>query len=164
MIKKQKGFTLVELLVVIGIIGILATLVFVNLSSSRAQARNSVRLAAVDAMVKALEAYYQDYEYYPSSMTAACPVTFICNSTDANVWIPGLADYINSLPHDPLEERFLGFLYMYTTNPIYNFIVGGDFHYILFYYLEGEDHRQFRGNLLQVTAGNSFYYYHVPLE
>lgn len=61
----QVGFTLVELLVVISIIGFLASSAMYALNSARLNARDAQRLAELKNMQKALELYYDDHKYYP---------------------------------------------------------------------------------------------------
>lgn len=54
--KKKRGFTLIEVLVVIGIIAILASVVLVAVNPGRqfAQARNSQRISNVNALINAI--------------------------------------------------------------------------------------------------------------
>lgn len=54
--KTQKGFTLVELLVVVAIMAILATVAATIFSSTQSRARDGKRQADVSAIAKALEA------------------------------------------------------------------------------------------------------------
>jgi prepilin-type N-terminal cleavage/methylation domain-containing protein len=56
--KKKKGFTLIELLVVIAIIGILATIVIVNVNSARNKANDVAIKAALDQIRAQAELYY----------------------------------------------------------------------------------------------------------
>ena len=57
----DKGFTLIELLVVISIIGLLSSVVLASLSTARASARDSERIAAVKQIQNALELYALDH-------------------------------------------------------------------------------------------------------
>ncbi len=63
----KKGFSLLELLVVIGIIGILVSIGTVAYRSAQERARDSRRRQDVDAVGKALEQYYADNLSYPAS-------------------------------------------------------------------------------------------------
>jgi len=64
--KKQKGFTIVELLIVIVVIGILATLVIVTFTGVQKRARDSQRKTDVKAVASHLQTYYADNEgIYP---------------------------------------------------------------------------------------------------
>ncbi len=56
--KSKKGFTLIELMVVIAIIAILATVVLVALQGARDAAENSKRKSAVTQMRSIAEVYY----------------------------------------------------------------------------------------------------------
>ncbi len=62
----KKGFTIVELLIVIVVIGILALLVVTTYGGIQAKARNSKRSADVAAVQTQLEAFFSQAGYYPS--------------------------------------------------------------------------------------------------
>ncbi len=64
--QKSKGFTIVELLIVIVVIAILATLVIVTFTGIQQRARDSKRQTDVNALDAHLEAFYADNGYYPS--------------------------------------------------------------------------------------------------
>ncbi len=69
-LSKRHGFTLVELLIVVGVIGIIAALATVSLTASRARTRDSQRVAYVNQIKTALELYYQKNGTYPTAITA----------------------------------------------------------------------------------------------
>jgi len=85
----NKGFTLVELLVVIAIIGILSTLLLLQLGVARAKARDARRIADINQVRSAIELYFDDYGSYPNTSTDL--------STD-------LANYTTRVPDDPLRN------------------------------------------------------------
>lgn len=64
--KNNKGFTIVELLIVIVVIGILALLVITTYSGIQAKARNSKRQNDIQAIQTQLEAYFTEQGHYPS--------------------------------------------------------------------------------------------------
>jgi prepilin-type N-terminal cleavage/methylation domain-containing protein len=64
--KRNQGFTIVELLIVIVVIGILALLVITTYSGIQAKARNSKRASDVATIQTQLEAFFQNKGYYPS--------------------------------------------------------------------------------------------------
>lgn len=87
----KRGFTLVELLVVITIIGILATVALVSLNSARAKARDAKRLGDIRQVSLALEFCYNEGDkYLPVSDFPVAGAPFICNETT----------YISGMPAD----------------------------------------------------------------
>jgi prepilin-type N-terminal cleavage/methylation domain-containing protein len=72
-VKNQSGFTIVELLIVIVVIGILAALVLNTFQGVQARARDTERKTDINSISTQLEAYYADYGYYPDGTAAtAC--------------------------------------------------------------------------------------------
>ena len=59
------GFTLVELMVVIAIIGILAAIAISQFASFRQKSYNSAAISDLRNVKTNLEAYYKDYQEYP---------------------------------------------------------------------------------------------------
>lgn len=64
--KQNRGFTIVELLIVIVVIGILALLVITTYSGIQAKARNSKRQTDIQHLQTQLEAFYTQNSYYPA--------------------------------------------------------------------------------------------------
>ncbi len=85
--KSQRGFTLIELLTVIAIIGILASIVLVNLTLAREKARDARRVADVKNIQLALETFYSTNLYYPLNIYS--DVLFHSSS------------YMQTIPYDP---------------------------------------------------------------
>lgn len=69
--KKQSGFTIVELLIVIIVIGILAALVLNTFQGVQARARDTERRTDINSVATQLEAYYADFGHYPDGSVAA---------------------------------------------------------------------------------------------
>jgi len=62
--KKIRGFTLVELLVVMAIIGVLAAIVMVNLTESQKKSRDAKRKADLNTILTAMMLYYDDHNTF----------------------------------------------------------------------------------------------------
>ena len=67
----QAGFTIIELLIVIAIIGILATLVLTNFQGAQAKGRDTVRKNDINSLYQKLEEYYNENGSYPGSALAS---------------------------------------------------------------------------------------------
>src|SRR5262249_27195549 len=82
--KRNQGFTIVELLIVIVVIGILALLVITTYSGIQAKARNSKRSSDIATIQTQLEAFFQNSGYYPSlaDMNSASWLTTNMKSLD----------------------------------------------------------------------------------
>ena len=65
-INKRSGFTIVELLIVIVVIGILAAIVTVSYTGISSAARDSGRIATLNQLQKAIEVYYVNTGRYPT--------------------------------------------------------------------------------------------------
>ena len=72
--KKQapSGFTLVELLVVVAIIGLLATIMSLVVTGVKARARDARRTANIDQLRKGLDLYYNQVGTYPVAASGVC--------------------------------------------------------------------------------------------
>jgi prepilin-type N-terminal cleavage/methylation domain-containing protein len=64
---KHSGFTIVELLIVIVVIGILAAITIVAFNGVQERARNAKTVAAVKDYIKLYSSYAVDYDVYPGS-------------------------------------------------------------------------------------------------
>ena len=63
----KKGFTLIELMVVIAIIGILAVALVPQLTGAQARSRDAARVASLWSISAVLETYYSDTWAYPAN-------------------------------------------------------------------------------------------------
>lgn len=107
----NRGFTLVELLVVIAIIGILATVVLIQLGLAREKARDVKRVTDLRQIKTALELYYDDNggTYPPSSCGWDCNgYLYSWNSAGWDTLAIALAPYIVKLPVDSLNTPGCG--------------------------------------------------------
>ena len=64
------GFTIIELLVVVGIIGIVTGIIMSSISSAKAKGRDAKRIADVSVIQLALERYYDINRNYPTSLSS----------------------------------------------------------------------------------------------
>src|SRR5579884_2904232 len=88
--EKQRGFTLLEMMVVVAIIAILTAILIPNFTHARAQAATSACMSNMKTIATAMELYYTDNQAYPAAVKA--PVTSVT----------GLAAYLgNQNPVDP---------------------------------------------------------------
>lgn len=62
----QKGFTLIELMIVVAIIGILAAIAIPQFATYRVKAQNKAPQSDLRNLATSLESYYADYQEYPN--------------------------------------------------------------------------------------------------
>lgn len=105
---KTHGFTLMELLVIIAIIGTISTIGVAYLIQSRTKSKDAIRTAEVEQIRKAVEFYINDNFYLPPNSGTTC-----YRSDDADTWntLNGLLGI--TLPFD--VENMSGYRYAYYT-------------------------------------------------
>lgn len=108
---RSSGFTIIELVVVIIVLGILVGITVVSYNGAQGRARDADRRADIASLTKALEAYYSDTGQYPT--TAGTTATITTNwipSTNTATWSTNtapaslkntLASIISVFPVDP---------------------------------------------------------------
>lgn len=106
----QKGFTLVELLIVVAIIGVLATLLMANFIGVRQRARDAQRKADIRQIQSALELYRSDQGSYPTSLPSCGSA--LTGGTPAST-------YMQKIPCDPLGSSY------YNNGNYYYPVTGG---------------------------------------
>jgi len=85
--KNERGFTLIELIVVVTIIGILAAIAVVNVKNAQRKAQETALRDDLTQMRKAIDNFYADKQRYPH---------------DLNELVP---DYLRKVPSDPITKQ-----------------------------------------------------------
>ena len=97
---REEGFTLTELMVVIFIIGLLATVVLINVLPSQDRAMVTKARADIATLENAMEQYKLDNLAYPAAADGLAALRSPpAGLADAGRYRPG--GYIRSLPNDP---------------------------------------------------------------
>ena len=109
------GFTLVELMVAISVMGILAAIVYANVGAASPKARNAERQADIRYLQSAIEQFKQKNGRYPVMGTDSNADGISSEAEGSGTYIVGLApEFITVLPKDPKRGSAAG--YSYVTN------------------------------------------------
>ena len=104
-LKPQRGFTLIEIMVVVVIMGILAALVVPKLMGRADDARIAAAKQDISTMMQALKLYKLDNQRYPTTEQG---LTALINKPTsgpaANGWKTG--GYLDKLPKDPWGNSY----------------------------------------------------------
>ena len=85
--RSQGGFSLIELIVVVTIIGILAGIALINVRTAQTKAREAALKENLFQMRKAIDNFYADKQHYPSDLQELVP------------------NYIRKIPKDPITMQ-----------------------------------------------------------
>lgn len=104
--KREEGFTLLEILTVVVIIGILLVLIVPNVVGRSEEARITATKADMRTIGNALELYRLDNSYYPSTQQGLqALVTRPSGFPEARNWGP--QSYLKKLPEDPWGNEYV---------------------------------------------------------
>jgi general secretion pathway protein G len=103
--RRASGFTLIEILVVIVILGILAALIVPRIMDRPDQARATAARADVNALISALKLYRLDNGSYPTNEQGLAALVKKPDRGDVpRNWKPG--GYLERLPQDPWNHDY----------------------------------------------------------
>lgn len=105
---KNKGFTFVELLVVVTIIAVLSSVAIVSFQSTNRNSRDAKRKADLEQVRAALELYRAENGVYPDDVSFGSTIT------------DGTNTYLNPVPLDPKDgQTGYGYTYNQLTTTTY---------------------------------------------
>ncbi len=157
--KNGKGFTLIELMVVIAIIALLAAAVLFSISNAGKSSRNAGRLKIIEEYVKALELVNANLGRYTAT-TWVClgdyPTDNQCFTggtaySDSATLMSELSTYIANPPGNVVRgstQFYEGFIYQAPS-----IVSGTTYGYEIRYFLEGTSRKCFRG---QAAINNNY--------
>jgi len=111
--KKQEGFTLIEIMVVILILGLLATLVVQSLRGATDKAKRTKAMADIAELKTALDRYYIDMGSYPTSDQGLAALVNPGGQGGTQVSSSGGSaggsddSYIQRIPNDPWGNPYV---------------------------------------------------------
>ncbi len=125
---KQKSFTLIEILVVVVIIGLLASIILASLDKARIKAKDARRKMDLHQIQQALELYINEYDVPPTpsqygennffNFDLSCQgdfMQFLEGAVDGYEEVnPQDIQFISEVPKDPKDDFSLQLCYGYT--------------------------------------------------
>ncbi|MBI5220797.1 MAG: prepilin-type N-terminal cleavage/methylation domain-containing protein [Candidatus Liptonbacteria bacterium] len=135
----RKGFTLIEVLIVVAIIGIIASLAIVGLAPTQMKGRDARRIGDLRQVQTALELCFAKKQQYP---VAGDWATLKTSFTTGN-FCEGVG--VNNLPNDPKSGQNYYYTYNSATTPT---------SYVLAAILEDANNAAFQGSYSGAYAGN----------
>lgn len=98
--RTERGFTIIELLIVMAILGMLAVMVAPNLFNQADSARRDAALSQISSLGSALDAYRLDVGQYPDSLEG-----LVRNTSGRTTWN---GPYIRgNIPNDPWGNAYV---------------------------------------------------------
>lgn len=114
---KQTGFTIVELLIVIVVIGILAAISIVAYSGIQQRARDTIRINDLKTIQKVVELYNAEKGSYPLPSNGSMNWSGNCTTFGSQInYITGASSYASKLPLDPQWKNTDNKCYLYRSD------------------------------------------------
>ena len=147
--KQKKGFTLIEILIVVAIIAILASVVLVGLGPTQQAGRDARRISDLSEVQNGLELYYNAKGQYPAPAAGTWSDGLVATLTGAGIGV-------SSVPSDPSSNR--SYQYWYSLGQT-SYILGAQLENLQNSVFNNYHAASITGMTQAVTSGNI-----IPLD
>ncbi len=112
--KPRKGFSFIEIMIVVTIIALLATLIVSSIQSARISGRDTRRVSDITEIRNALNLYYSRYNNYPTTVAVTPGLPFQVSAASQTIYLEQVP--MNPTPRNDVSCGDKEYEYYQTSN------------------------------------------------
>ena len=102
--RQKNGFTFIELVIVIAVIGVLSSIILASINGSRIRSKDNKRIVDLNNVSLAMDLYFDKYGAYPPSSQRCCDNNDFKENFESMVGVLVSEGYLPAVPQPPTTD------------------------------------------------------------